>query len=129
MRIHEIDGALALRDSGIFPAAREIKSQSGHRLPCRFQLGAFGMCIEVQIDRRPVDNLGNLVILVIVVEEITVQRQRAIQKRVLRTSSNASTNSGLNVNGCIGCTLKNIAVANICLRGEDRTGRIGAAAL
>ncbi len=42
------------------------------------------MRIEIQIDRRAVDDLGNLVVLVIVVEDIGVQRQRAIQQRVLR---------------------------------------------
>jgi hypothetical protein len=42
--------------------------------------------IEVQIDRGAVDDLGDLIVLVIVVKEIAIQRQRAVQQRILRAN-------------------------------------------
>ena len=74
----------AAGNAGIFPAAREIEPQAGHRLPRRFEFGAFDMRIEIVVDRGAIDDLGDLIALVIVVEDIAVQRQRAVEQRVLR---------------------------------------------
>ena len=37
-----------------------------------------------QIDRRAVDDSRNLIVLVIVIEDIAIERQRAVEQRVLR---------------------------------------------
>ncbi len=73
--IYQIHSALALRDGGVFPSAREVESQARQRFPCGFQFGAFGMGIEILIDRRTINDLRDLIILVIVIEDITVQRE------------------------------------------------------
>ena len=72
---------LAIR--GIFISAREGEFQTRRRFPARFQFGAFHRGVEIQIDRRAVHNFRNLIILVIVIEDIAVQRQRAVEQRVL----------------------------------------------
>ena len=81
--IHQIDGALAVVDARVFVAAREIEFEAGNRLPHRFQFGAFHRGIEIVVDRGAIHDARNLIACVIVEEDIAVQRQPAIQQRVL----------------------------------------------
>ena len=72
-----------LGERRIFPAAREIEFQAGHRLPVASTSAPFDMGIVIVVDRGAVDDLGNLIARVIVVEDIAVQCQRAVEQRVL----------------------------------------------
>ena len=83
--IHQVDGALAIGDPGIFVSAGKIEPQARHRLPGGFQFRAFHRGVEIQIDRRAIHDFGNLIVFIIVVENIAVQRQRAVEQRVLGT--------------------------------------------
>ena len=47
------------------------------------EFGTLGMSVKVQVDRRAVDDLRNLIVLVIIIECVCVQRQRTIEQRVL----------------------------------------------
>ncbi len=80
--IHQVDCLRSLGERRIFPSAGKIEAQAGKRLIRRFDLGAFYMRVEVQIDRTAVDDLRDLIVLVIVVEDIAVQRQCAVKQRV-----------------------------------------------
>ena len=76
---------IAFGERGIFPAAREIETQAGNWFIRRFKFRALHMGIEIVVDRRAIDDAGNLIIFVIVVENVAVQRQRPIKQRVFRT--------------------------------------------
>src|SRR5262249_18188578 len=83
--VHEIDRFRSFGRARILPSAAEIEAQSGKRLVSRFEFGAFHMRVEIVVDGSGVDYAGNLIILVIVIEEIRVQRKRAVKQRVRRT--------------------------------------------
>ena len=81
--VHQIDSLIAFGESGVFPSTGEIKAQTRQWLPSRFNFRALYMRVKIEIDRRAIDNLGDLIIFVIVVEDIAVQRQRAVQQSIL----------------------------------------------
>ena len=59
-----------LRQARIFVTAREIELQAGNRLPGAFKFRALDGRIEIEVDRRAVDDLRDLVVFVVVVEDI-----------------------------------------------------------
>ncbi len=83
--IHQIDRLLSLCNRGIFPTACEIEAEARERLPGRFDFRAFHMRIEIVVDRGAIDDAGDLIVLVVVIERVEIERQRAIKQRVLRT--------------------------------------------
>ena len=81
--VHQVDGGLAIVDARVFITAREIEFQAGQWLPARFQFRTLNRRVEVEVDRGAIDDLRNLVALVIVIEDVAIQRQPAIEQRVL----------------------------------------------
>src|SRR6185437_3967328 len=64
--IHKVDRLRTLRKRTVFVATCEIEPEAGNRFPVRYQFRPFHRGIEVQIDRRTVDNRRYLVVLVVV---------------------------------------------------------------
>ncbi len=81
--IHQVDGGLSVIDGAILKAAREIEAQARNGLPGGFEFGALHMGVEIQVDRGAVHDLRNLIVLVVVEKHVGVQRQAAVQQRVL----------------------------------------------
>ena len=81
--IHQIDRTLAIVNPRVFIAARKFEFEAGHRLIGRFHFGAFHLGIEIVVDRGAVYDARDLIALVIVIEGVAVERQRAIEQRVL----------------------------------------------
>ncbi len=82
--IHQIDGFVAFRRARIFITACKIEPQARQRFVSRLEFRAFDMRIEIVVDRSAIDDPGNLIRFIVIVENIAVQRQRAVQQRVLR---------------------------------------------
>ena len=87
------------------------------------------MSIEVQIDRCPIDNLRDLIVLVVVVEKVTVQRQRAIEQRVLRAEFKCVDELWLECQRMCWLDADDANIALGYLGGVDRARRIGATCL
>ena len=84
--VHQVDGVLVIVDARVFVTAGEAEFQARQRLPCRFEFRAPDRGVEIHVDRSAVHDLRNLIALVIVVEDIGVEGQRAVAaSRVLRS--------------------------------------------
>src|SRR6185437_16743698 len=83
--IHQIDGGLTIVYFCRLISAAKRESQTRNRLPSRLKLCPLDRGIEIQIDRGTIDDLGNLITLVVVKEDIPIQRQTAVERRILRT--------------------------------------------
>ena len=101
--IHQVDGASTFGHLCVFPAAGKIKSQTRCWFPVEFDLRAFYVRVKILVDRRPIDDFRNLVVLIVIVERIGIKRSVTIeQPYFFEPNSNASMNSGLNVTGWTG---------------------------
>src|SRR6185437_15314240 len=83
--IHQINCRLAAIDGRILVTTVEAEFQAGQRRPGCFDFGTPNRGIEVQIDGCAINNLGNLIILVFIIEDISIQSERAIQRAVFRS--------------------------------------------
>ncbi len=122
--IHEVDRFLAVVDPRVFVAAREAELQARHRFPCRLKFGAPHRGVEVQVHRGTIHDVGDLVAFVIVEEDVAVQRQCAVERRVLGAQFESIVEFGRE-----GFGMRRIADAAARIDGEHRARRIGAAGL
>jgi hypothetical protein len=63
----------------MFITAGKFESQTGRWFIRGFDFGSFDCCVKVQVDRRAIDDLGNLIALVIVVEDTAVEGNGAVE--------------------------------------------------
>ena len=106
--VHQVDGAGAVGHAGVLVAALEAQAQVLQRPPVDLQFGAPDLGVEVQVDRRAIDDLESDS-LVVVVEDVAVQRQPPSSSVFLVPTSKASTNSGLKVWGGSGMPSRLVA--------------------
>jgi len=75
--------ALAVVDPSMEISDIGVDGEIADRRPNTLELGAIDLGIDVQIDRRFVDDRGDLIARVVVVEHVGVQGQRAAQQGIL----------------------------------------------
>ncbi len=120
--IDQIDGLAAFVEGGVFPAAREIESQARCRFPIRLHLGAFDLGVEIQIDRGAIDDFGNLIAFVVVIESACVECERAIEQRVLGAEF-----IGVDIFGCESQRMDRVGLIAFAKRNQHRARRVRAA--
>ncbi len=83
--VHQIDRTLAVVYPGVFPSTSKIEPQAGDWFVACFKLGTLHLGAKVEVDGGAIDDFRNLIILIVVIEDVAVQCQRAIEQRVLGT--------------------------------------------
>ena len=83
--VHQVYGLGSFCQFAVLKSAGQVEDQPVDRLPCRLDFRALDVGVEIEVDRGAIDDLGYLVVLIVVQENIAVQRNRIVQQRVLRS--------------------------------------------
>ena len=81
--IHQVDRTLAIVDPRMFVTACEFELEAGRRFVGCLDFGALNRRIEIIVDRGAIHDAGYLVTLVVVEEDVAVERKCAVQQCVL----------------------------------------------
>src|SRR6185437_16461739 len=83
--VHQIDRLLTVFDASILVTSRKFKSETRYWLISGLQFRSPHGGVEVQIDRRAINDLRNLVAFVVIEKDVAVKSQCSIEQRVLRS--------------------------------------------
>src|SRR3546814_718773 len=81
--VHDVDGSLALADLGAEITDIGVDPKIARRREHRLEFQPPHLRVEILVHRRPVPDLGDLIILVIIIEAREIQGQRPVHQAVL----------------------------------------------